>query len=378
MYQADAIERHKQHIREAWQKRTILGPPATLNRTLNAAPFGFFSLKQTWASTRRDEYALLSLLDHEVLLSTNKQWGLTLDSGELASQIAASASAAGLWTLVFSQSVPNAWSIAKKASAIINAPPTELTAIEKRLYETVIDEIGNAGDAYLVVENVALQSAAMAHHRLLLPYESDLAERLYGRDGGLEVLVATPTLAQGMKLPADLVIIAEDSRFDRETNRRDLLDAAALLNAAGRAGRAGQSASGIVLIITGRVVPLSDKDGTIGRQWTQLREVFSQSDQCLVHEYPFEAVMDRIHYEAEDAGDLERYVVSRLTETHLGGEDGGRIESICPEALQLSESRKRFKNNGLISERGPLCLSYPPWIKMPLCSIRGTGTLLPW
>ncbi|WDA11316.1 hypothetical protein [Paracoccus marcusii] len=179
-----------------------------------------------------------------------------------------------------------------------------------------------------------------------------------------------------MKLPAELVIIAEDSRFDRETNRRDLLDAAALLNAAGRAGRAGQSASGIVLIIPGRVVPLSDKDGTIGRQSTQLREVFSQSDQCLVHEYPFEAVMDRIHYEAEDAGDLERYVVSRLTETHLDGEDGGRIESICPEALQLSESIKRLTNNWLRAERGPLCLSYPPWIKMPLCSIRGTGTLL--
>ncbi|WP_173403598.1 hypothetical protein FLP41_17000 [Paracoccus marcusii] len=125
-----------------------------------------------------------------------------------------------------------------------------------------------------------------------------------------------------MNLPADLVIIAADSSFDRETNRRDLLDAAALLNAAGRAGRTGQSASGIVLIIPGRVVPLSDKDGTIGRQSTQFREVFSQSDQCLVLKDPYESVMDRIHYKAEDAGDLERYVVSRLTETHLDGEDG--------------------------------------------------------
>lgn len=169
MYQADAIECHKQHIREAWQKKTKIGPPATLNRTLYAAPLGLFSLKQTWAPTRPDEYALLSLLDHEVLLSTNKQWGLTPNSGELASQIAASASAAGLRTFVFSQSVPNAWSIANKAAAIIKAPPTELTTIEKRLYETVIDEMGNAGDAYLVVENGALQSAAKAHHGLLLP-----------------------------------------------------------------------------------------------------------------------------------------------------------------------------------------------------------------
>jgi hypothetical protein len=143
-----------------------------------------------------------------------------------------------------------------------------------------------------------------------------------------------------MNLPADLVIIAEDSRFDRETNRRDLLDAAALLNAAGRAGRAGQSGSGIVLIVPGKVVPLSDEQGTIGEQWTQLREVFSQSDQCLVLEDPFEAVMDRVHHKAEDAGDLERYVVSRLMETPSDGEDGGSPRVDLSRSLTAFLKRK--------------------------------------
>ncbi|WP_289043194.1 DEAD/DEAH box helicase [uncultured Aliiroseovarius sp.] len=340
VYQADAIKRLDEKIEDAWQNRKTKGPPVALNRELHAAPLGLFSLKQTWASKRRDEYALLSLLGHEVLLTTNKKWRLTPNSGELASHIAASAAKAGLRTLVFSQSIPNAWSIAKKASGIIDAPPTELTTAEMGLYETVVDEMGGAGDVYLAVENGALQSAATAHHGLLLPYERDLAERLYGRDDGLRVLAATPTLAQGMNLPADLVIIAEDSRFDRETNRRDLLDAAALLNAAGRAGRAGQSASGIVLIVPGKVVPLSDEEGTIGEQWTQLREVFSQSDQCLVLEDPFEAVMDRVHHKAEDAGDLERYVVSRLMETPSGGEDGGSPRVDLSRSLTAFLKRK--------------------------------------
>lgn len=197
-----------------------------------------------------------------------------------------------------------------------------------------------AGDVYLAVENHALQSAATAHHGLLLPYERDLAERLYSREDGLRILTATPTLAQGMNLPADLVIIAEDSRFDRETNRRDLLDAAALLNAAGRAGRAGQSASGIVLIVPGRVVPLSDEDGTIGAQWTQLREVFSQSDQCLVLDDPFEAVMDRVHDKVDDIGDLERYVVSRLMETPLDGEEGHSPRVDLSRSLTAFRKRK--------------------------------------
>lgn len=340
VYRADEIERLNQQVSEAWQNRTTKGPPAELNRALHAAPFGLFSLKQTWASMRRADYALLSLLDHEVLLTTNKYWNLTPNSGELASHIAASASKAGLRTLVFSQTIPNAWSIAKRASAAIDNPRAELTNAEKDLYETIVDEMGDAADVYLAVKNGTLESAATAHHGLLLPYERDLAERLYGRDSGLRVLAATPTLAQGMNLPADLVIIADDSRFDRETNRRDLLDAATLLNAAGRAGRAGQSASGIVLVVPGKVVPLSDEEGTIGGQWTQLRKVFSQSDQCLVLEDPFEAVMDRVHDKAEDAGDLERYVVGRLTEAPMDGKDRGSPRVDLSKSLTAYRKRK--------------------------------------
>lgn len=340
VYEADEIEHLNQQIGKAWQKKTTKFPPARLKRELYASPLGLFSLKQTWASTRRDDYTLLSLLDHEVLLTANDYWRLTPNSGELASHIAASASKAGLRTLVFSQSIPNAWSIAKKASAIVDAPPTDLTEVEKDLYGTAVDEMGDASDVYLDVENSELQSAATAHHGLLLPCERDMAERLYGREDALRVLAATPTLAQGMNLPADLVIIAEDSRFDRETQRRDLLDAAALLNAAGRAGRAGQSASGIVLVVPGKIVPLSDADGTIGSQWTELRQIFSQSDQCLVLEDPFEAVMDRVHDRAQEAGDLERYVVSRLMEAPSDGEEGGSPRVDLSRSLTAFRKRK--------------------------------------
>lgn len=337
VYPADEVRRLSQHVLQARRTKTTKYPPAQLKRELDATPLGFFSLKQTWASTRRSDYALLPLLDHTVPLAVNNHWKLTPNSGELASKVAVSASRAGLRTLVFSQSIPNAWSIAKKASAAIDDPLDQLREAEQSLYDIAVDEMGDEADVYLGVKNGVLQHAATAHHGLLLPYERDLVERLYSRDSGLRVLAATPTLAQGMNLPADLVIIADDSRFDRETNRRDLLDAAALLNAAGRAGRAGQSASGIVLVVPGKVVPLSDKQGTIGGQWSQLRQVFSQSDQCLVLEDPFEAVMDHIHEKAEEAGDLERYVVNRLMEAPQVEED------IASPRVDLSRSLTAYR-----------------------------------
>lgn len=148
-----------------------------------------------------------------------------------------------------------------------------------------------------------------------------MAEALYKRDDALSVLAATPTLGQGMNLPADLVIIAEDSQYDVASGRKDLLEPEDLLNAAGRAGRAGESATGIVLVIPGKVVPLDDAENKIGGRWTRLRAIFGQSDQCLVLDDPFTALMDRIHDKASDIGDLERYVVARLAETDQS-EDG--------------------------------------------------------
>ncbi len=59
-----------------------------------------------------------------------------------------------------------------------------------------------------------------------------MVEALYKRQGALAVLAATPTLGQGMNLPADLVIIAEDSQFDASSGRKDLLNPEDLLNAA--------------------------------------------------------------------------------------------------------------------------------------------------
>ncbi|KAB6717770.1 helicase, partial [Roseobacter sp. TSBP12] len=101
-------------LRNARAKSSTAGVPAAVKRKLTAKPNAFFSVKQTWASQVRRDYALVPLLNEALQLSTNKFWKVTPNSGVVASSVAAAAAGAGLRTLVFSQSIPNAFSISEK------------------------------------------------------------------------------------------------------------------------------------------------------------------------------------------------------------------------------------------------------------------------
>lgn len=339
VYSAKRLEKLQKLLRTERRKKPKGGVPAAVGRKLTAKPKGFFSVKQTWASQVRSDYTLVPLLDGALEFSTNKFWKLTPNSGVVASAVAVAAAQAGLRTLVFSQSIPNAFSISEKAREALDDCDVELTETEQRLYEIAVDEMGGPDQLYLTLKDGKLVSQAATHHGQLLPEERQLAEVLYKREGALSVLAATPTLGQGMNLPADLVIIAEDSQYDAASGRKDLLEPEDLLNAAGRAGRAGESATGIVLVIPGKVVPLDDAENTIGSRWTRLRDIFGQSDQCLVLDDPFTALMDRIHSNVRDVGDLERYVVARLAETDQS--EDGKVELRLGLARSFAAYRKR-------------------------------------
>ncbi|WP_019211389.1 DEAD/DEAH box helicase [Yersinia massiliensis] len=315
VYDIERLRTLESKLRKERIKKPTGGIPAEVSRKLSAHPAAFFSVKQTWASKVRRDYALVPFSREALLLATNPRWGLTPNSGVVASSIAASAVKAGLRTLIFSQSIPNAVSIAEKAAKKLDVCDVILTESEKRLYNIAVDEMGGAEQLYITIKNEKLSVRATCHHGQLLPEERHLAESLYKRDGALSILAATPTLGQGMNLPADFVIIAEDSQFNTNSGRRDILKPEELLNAAGRAGRAGESATGIVLVIPGKVVGVNDAENKIGNRWTSLRDIFGQSDQCLIIDDPLTALMDRIHSQTDEIGDLERYVVARLADT---------------------------------------------------------------
>jgi len=316
VYEQNDIDALNQELTVAKDKSTTKGVPASAKKVVGARPLGLFSLKQTWATRKRDDYALLSLLDDRPLLGIGKSkqgaWYLTPNAGEVSSALAAAAAMDGVKALVFFQTIKNAVSASKKVSKRLGEAAISLREEEKKWLDTAILELGSVKHLYVSVKQDKLTEHASVHHGLLLPEERRLCESIYKRSDGIRVLTATSTLAQGMNLPSELVILAEDSRFNELKNEREVLEAQELLNAAGRAGRAGQNANGVVVVVPGKVVGIDFEERTIGSHWTTLQAIFGQSDQCLKIDDPLAALLDRVHANIDETGEFDQYIIARL------------------------------------------------------------------
>lgn len=93
-----------------------------------------------------------------------------------------------------------------------------------------------------------LASRRVAFHHAGIPQDVQHEIEAAFRRGDLEVLCATSTLIDGVNLPARTVIVAETETY-LEDGPYTVLGPAQVLNAAGRAGRAGLESEGIVVIV---------------------------------------------------------------------------------------------------------------------------------
>lgn len=311
---------------EAWAKSTKKrksakppGPDARVRKKIVAHPLGFFSLKQTWEQSSKD-YSVLKLSDSTVPLTANAQWLITPNKNVVASDIGARFAALGIKTLVFVQNKGHCESVAANVAKTLSAnfSATALTEDEQRLLAVAIEE---TGDASCVLGSFG--DLAVCHHGLLLPVERHLTERMFCRANGPALLTATPTLAQGMNLPTEVVIIGGDVRFEVGSKKPIPLEAHELLNAAGRAGRAGHVADGLVLVIRDDVVPYDEKNTTIGGNWGRLRKlVFAKTDQCLAIGDPIDIILDLISSHTDDS--IVEYAVRRLPIDEDGGDESAK------------------------------------------------------
>ena len=333
VYEQQRVTALIERIGTAKRSRTTKAPPASLKRDLTARPLAFFSLKQTWESTNKHDYALISLGDASVALGASDYWKLTPNFVDVTAKLATAAAQSGIKTLAFFQSIVNAGSAAAKIATALGTAEISLEQDEQRWLRTAILELGGADHLYLALDGDRITAYASVHHALLLPQERRVCEALYRREDGLKVLTATSTVAQGMNFPCELVIIGEDSRFNQELEAREVLAAQELLNAAGRAGRAGENSAGIVLVVPGKVVGIDLKENTIGLHWATLRKIFGQSDQCLEIDDPLTAILDRVNVDIEQAGEIERYVVARLAAEGTEDSDAERLSAAIAKTL---------------------------------------------
>lgn len=310
-------------------------PPVSIKNALLAQPFGLFSLLQTWSTTDRSDYALLQLLSESRLLSSGRSiggnWYLTPNGNETSGAIAAAATSAGMKTLVFVQTTVFCESCVKDFPGRIAASQIALTEEEQKWRSLAEEELGGPSYCYMqLAADGTLRAGAASHHALLLREERELHESLFRRPNGIGVLFATSTLAQGMNLPSEVVIISGDSRFDPQADKMQKLEAHELLNAAGRAGRAGEGAQGFVLLVPSKVIDFDDQNNQISGHWMDLQAIFEQADQCLAIDDPLQIVLDSIHDGVTQTG-ASAYLLSKLPLAVAGAE-------VDPAAALLNRS----------------------------------------
>lgn len=294
---------------QAAKKSRRFKTKSTDSKQLMATPYSVFCLTHTWESHDSSDYSILQLLPARVELKLNEKWKLTPNKNHVSAKIASTMAKSGFKVIVFVNDSIAANSISRSIALTLKST-VELNDSERLLYNSAIEDVGDDKNVFSPYNGISCQ-----HHASMLKSERLLSESIFKREDGAHVLVATSTLAQGLNLPADCVILVGDKRFDVSAGQQIDIDVQHLLNAAGRAGRSGHSSHGLVLVVPSDIVVHSMEAGRtyLDKKWFELQQrVFSNPDQCLKIKDPIETVVDRL-YESNSTPDRESmYFLQRL------------------------------------------------------------------
>ncbi len=262
-------------------------------RELTAIPYAIWGLQHNWLSKEEAVAHCITtqILDGHVHLAGHIRNGplrITPNANRVAVDLAVAAATQGLKTIVFVNTKRDAVSVANDVSEAL-AIQVEITPTEQERWAALEAELGGLGHSLL-----SGPTAAVPHNSSMLRLERDIAEKMFKRPNGANVIVATPTLAQGLNLPAQLAILAGDKRADTEKGGRADLEAHEILNAAARAGRAGHLANGLVLLVPEPIISFHDKKPLENKVLQKLQAVLPEDDHCVTVADPLEIVLDRL------------------------------------------------------------------------------------
>ena len=314
-----ALEVQKKQDKKAQKQAKSLRADA--KRELLALPHAIWGLQHNWLSTNTAYCSFTSLSEDRVpLAGTLNYYGLRLlpNANQVASRLAVAAAKTGLKTIVFVNTKADAVSTADSISTQLGDafPPTEA---ESDRWLALRTELGHLSHSILKAS-----AAAVPHNSSMLRLERELAQRMFCRPDGAQVIVATPTLAQGLNLPPHLAILAGDKRANTEKGSREDLEAHEILNAAARAGRAGHLANGIVLLVPEPIISFSDDCPPAQDVVNKLRLVLPEDDRCVTISDPLEIVLDQLMEGKTHDRDV-RYTINRMA---VLGERGAEASSL--------------------------------------------------
>lgn len=296
---------------------------------LDLVPFALFGLHNAWLRNAPADRRIVRLSQDNVRLNYGVT-GATPNANEVGASFATSAARAGLKTIMFVNQADHAPSTARKIRGL--PAVGALTEFENDLWTDIVAELG--GPQHSLITPTA---AALPHNGDMIAVERRMAESLFRRRDGASIIVATPTLAQGMNLPAEVAILAGTMRHDEDG--REPLKGHEILNAAGRAGRAGHLANGTVLLIPEPPVAFAANGVPTADAFEMLAKVLPANDQCVMIDDPLTALLDRIQA-GDAAGPDVRYFLSRLRAGEGEEHDADRPIQMMSRSFAAFQARK--------------------------------------
>ena len=277
-------------------------------RELVAQPWAIWGLQHNWLGQKTAHCVMTQVLETPVQLAGDIKYGrlnIKPNANDVAVRLAVSAARSGIKSIVFVNTKNDAVSVAGDISAELNET-IDATETEQERWDALQAELGDLKHSLLPQPAIAVP-----HNSAMLRLERDLAERMFKRANGAKAIVATPTLAQGLNLPAHLAILAGDKRADTDNKGRADLEAHEILNAAARAGRAGHLANGVVILVPEPIISFAEGKPLGWKVIEKLKSVLPEDDRCVVISDPLEIVLDRLMQGQTVDADV-RYVVNRM------------------------------------------------------------------
>ncbi len=288
-------------------------------------PLGLFSLISGWHPKRPEKLAVHALTDTRPPLVKNAQGKLTSNRNEVAAMIAAGYVAVGKRVIVFCSDIKACGSVADKLNGLLAPATVGLDETQEEMRKSILRDVGSVEATFDPTGR-----RAAVHHGDLLPLERRLTESVFRARRepesdklGLDVVAATSTIAQGLNLPCDVVILAGTDRSavdDPNGNPRTDLRPHEILNALGRAGRAAYSATGLAIVIPAVPIEIEREDLSLPPGGV-LKTVFSEQDACEEVYDPIELLLDRIEVSA-DLDPKVQSIIRRLSSVTTAGESG--------------------------------------------------------
>jgi superfamily II DNA/RNA helicase len=291
-------------------------------------------LQGAWQSVEEPDYGTVSLnCDAQLSVKREKRqakWHYTFNADSWVNATAVNLSvllaSKQIQTLVFtpaSKHYPfsNAGRIELEPSLIAQLPPQpQLNEVCQILAEF---ELGTTSDVFTLLEH-----GVAVHTSLMLEVEKIGSEAAF-RHRCVPIMFATGTLAQGLNLPAIAVIIAGTRIGDPRGDDDDVVEQrkfSQLLNAAGRAGRAGFANQGVVITIPDKPVAFRDFDSVLAAR--QQADFLQQSDNAVIVRSGLEDFLDNVCKEvlrSDQANDVELQVISLLAGGDTNQLDAGSV-----------------------------------------------------